>query len=134
MPYVDRLGYEFAAILVTFVCFSSISSFWVANLHQSYQGHIPRLTRKKVRSFDLILNWQNNTQVVFFLANPYFLILRKFFKKTWICRKNLCYFASLSLYIFLKQPCMNVPYFELTWWYASIFSCQFCALLILKLC
>ena len=51
-----------------------------------------------------------------------------------LSKKLVCYFASISLYIFLKQPCMNVPYFELTWWYASILIVNFVNFVILKLC
>ena len=35
-------------------------------------------------------------------------------------KKLVCYFARLNFNIFLKQRCMNVRYFELTWLYASI--------------
>ena len=55
------------------------------------------------------------------MANPCFLkmglnitwnVVNSFLKKTLICRKKLvCCFTSLVLYIFLKQPCMNVRYF-----------------------
>ena len=49
---------------------------------------------------------------------------KQFFEENMdLSKKLVCYFASLVLYIFLKQSCMNVQYFVVL-----------CALLILRLC
>ena len=37
---------------------------------------------------------------------------KQFFKENMDMLKKMCYFASLSLYISLKQPWMNGQYFE----------------------
>ena len=48
------------------------------DLHKQEQKTVPEW----IKDADSFLNY--------FFFNPYFLILRKFFEKTWICRKNVC--------------------------------------------
>ena len=90
---------------ISHICWHLLFCF--ANLHWSYQGHIPHIKKScqslyiQVQSSHLILKYQNNTQV--FMTNPCFLGMglnvawhvNSFLKKTRICQKKLC--AVLSV-------------------------------------
>ena len=120
---MERLGYEFGTILVTFAdisyfasqtCINSIRDTFLVSKKKGWQS-----LYIQVQSFYLILRCQNNAQV--FMTNPCFLkmglnvtwnVVNRFFEKNMdLSKKIVCCFASLALYIFLKQPCMNVRYF-----------------------
>ena len=119
--YVERLGYEFGTILVTLVCIS----YFALQISINPTRDTFLVSKKSwqswyiyVQSFHLILNSQNNTQV-FFEKSMFsedglkcHLKRKQFFEENMdLSKKLVCCFASLVLYIFLKEPCMNVRYF-----------------------
>ena len=70
--YVERLRYEFAAMLVTFVCTLYFASQICIN---PTQGHIPHLSREKkadkvcIYKFNYFI-WQNEVFFVKFKVSP----------------------------------------------------------------
>ena len=87
---MERRGYEFAVMLVTFVCILYFASQICIN---PTQGHIPHHSREKkagkvcIYKFNYFI-WQNE---VFFcqIQSVTRNVVNSFFMKTWICRKNV---------------------------------------------
>ena len=101
--YVVRLGCKFAAMLFTFVCILQLASHICINpTADAFLVSRVEYHPKRRKQF-------------FFWENMDF------------SKKLVCYFARLNFNIFLKQRCMNVRYFELTWLYASIWLLILCS-------
>ena len=120
---VERLGHEFAAMLVTFVCILYFVSQICIN--PTRDTFLISRGKKKLTKFVYTSSIIPSCKMKFFFVKSIFSEVglkchpkrRKqfFYENMDLSEKLVCYFASLSLYI-----CMNVRYFELTWWYSSI--------------
>ena len=120
---MERLGYEFASMLVTLVCISYFAS-------QKFALILPGTysSSHKEKKADKVCICKFNHSILSetgkfthrFFYKPMFSEdglkchpkrRRQVFFKTWICRKKMCYFVSLSLYISFSintMICMNL--------------------------
>ena len=121
--YVERLGYEFATMLVTFVCILYFALQICINPTRDIfliSWGKKKASKMCIYKFNYSI-WQNEVFFVKFMFSEVGLKChskhcRQFFYENMdLSKKLVCYFASLILYI-----CMNVWYFESRWWYTSV--------------
>ena len=122
MLYVERLGYEFGTVLVTFVGISYFTSQFALILPGTNSSSQKKKLTKFVDISSIIASYLKMSKYhtsfydKFMFSKDWLKChlkrCKQFFEENMnLSKKRVCCFASLVLCIFLKQPCMNVRYF-----------------------
>ena len=122
MLYVKRLGYEFGTVLVTFVSISYFASqicinstwdtFLVSKKKLTKFIHMSAIISSYLKMSNKCTSFYDKCMFSEDGLKCHLKRRKQFFEENVdLLKKLVCCFASLILYIFLKQPRMNVRYF-----------------------